>query len=54
MIYYHCTWQKVRHIPHNNGMWFPTHDRLKGWEEFGDPEDDSKPWSIRYDKLDFS
>lgn len=31
-VYYYCTWKKVRHIPKNNGKWFPTHDRLKGFE----------------------
>ena len=42
-------WTRVRHVPAGN-TWHPSKDYLVGTEEYGDPKDDTKAWSIKWDK----
>ena len=47
-------WRKVRHIPGTAAAWHTAADDLAGTAEYGDPDDDSQPWSIKFDNLTFS
>ena len=42
-------WTRVRHVPAGN-RFHPATDQLDGTEEYGDPLDDEKAWSIKWDK----
>ena len=42
-------WTRVRHVPAGNS-WHPARDLLNGTEEYGDPSDDTKPWSVKWNK----
>ena len=35
----------MRHVPQGS-TWHPATDDLRGTQEYGDPEDDSRPWSV--------
>lgn len=45
-------WKKVRHTAKGN-KWGPATDLLKGSQAYGDPKDDSKHWSIKFDNEKF-
>jgi len=49
----YADWVKVRHVPASYGAWHPATDNLNGSEAYGDKTDDSQPWSIRFDSIDF-
>ena len=42
----------VRHQP-ALATWGPATDQLAGTDVFGDPSDNSKPWSIKFADKDF-
>merc|ERR1711877_12289 len=45
-------WKKVRHVPQGE-TWHPVNDNLKGTAlPYGDPSDDSQPWSLQWNLLD--
>ena len=48
-----CQWYKVRHIQEGSSTWYPSTDRLAGTDVFGSSSDDSQPWGIRFDNIDF-
>merc|ERR1712038_1762123 len=44
-------WVRVRHIPEGN-TWHPVNDNLMGTAEYGDPQDDTQPWSLPWSVLE--
>ena len=44
-----AAWTRVRHVPAGN-TFHPAKDLLNGTEEYGNPSDDTKAWSIKWDK----
>ena len=45
---------RVRHVP-GTGGWHPATDNLDGTNEvYGDMNDDSEPWSIKFNHFQFS
>ena len=42
-------WTRVRHVPTGNTFHLAS-DGLDGTEEYGDPSNDTQPWSIKWDK----
>jgi len=46
-------WKRVRHVPEGNS-WHPVNDDLRGnARPYGNPLDDSKPWSLQWKLSDF-
>jgi len=45
-------WRRVRHVPQGDTFHSATDD-LKGTDVYGNPEDDSQPWSIKFKLTDF-
>ena len=41
-------------MPASYHAWHPAVDNLLGTEAYGDNTDDSKPWSIKYDRMIFN
>jgi len=46
-------WLKVRHVPQSSGGWHPVNDNLMGTAEYGNPNNDDEPWSIKWDLSSF-
>ena len=44
-------WKHVRHIPESDSVcwWEPSKDLLKGTEVYGDPTNDTRPWSTKFE-----
>merc|ERR1711990_806955 len=45
-------WEMVRHQP-KGSKWGPATDQLAGTDVYGNPDDDSKPWSVKFADKDF-
>ena len=44
-------WRLVRHLPPSDS-WHPATDRLAGTETYGNPNDNSAPWSVTFGTFD--
>ena len=44
-------WMRVRHVPASLVGYDLPKDKLEGTEEFGDPDDDTKCWAIKFNDL---
>ena len=45
-------WRLVRHVPQGTN-WHPSSDYLKGTDEYGDPNSNDQPFSVKFDQDDF-
>ena len=45
-------WQHVRHVP-GGESWHPATDQMRGTDVYGDPTDKTKPFSIKWDTVDY-
>ena len=41
-------WKQVRHIPKDLSGWDPRQDKLLGTEEYGEYEDSSDAWAMKF------
>ena len=47
-------WILVRSLPPGQTTWNPTTDNLVGNDVYGDPSDQSDPWSVKFDTFKFT
>ena len=45
-------WKQVRYIPPSLKGWSKSNDKLLGNEQYGNMEDNSQAWAIRYHDID--
>ena len=46
------SWRLVRHVPEGN-KWHPATDQLKGTDVYGDKNDKSQPFSVKWDTEEY-